>query len=86
MTSMGMIGYALIHVREHERSEGITPLDEREKYHRPLDQWTEKCMAIPRWNNVFHYLSERFSVTGISRKELECIRMTCSMSYTNSDI
>ena len=27
---MGMIGYAIVHVREYEISEGIAPLEERE--------------------------------------------------------
>ena len=30
VTCMGMIGYVMVHAREHERSEGIVPLEERE--------------------------------------------------------
>ena len=79
---LGMSWFMLENMREVK---GL-PLSKERKCHRPLDQWTGKCMTIPRRNNLFHYLFESFSVTGISRKELEYIRMTRSMPYTNFDI
>ena len=45
---MGMIVYAMIHSREHERSEGIAPLEKRVNITGLLISETEKCMAIPR--------------------------------------
>ena len=41
MTSMGMIGYAINHAEEHERSEGIATLEKREDINGRLISETE---------------------------------------------
>ena len=53
-----MIGYALIHVREHERSEGITPLNKRENIIGHLI--SELRSVWPYRDEIMsnHYLSE----------------------------
>ena len=47
---MGMIGYAMDHAKEHERSEGISTLEQREDIKGHLMSETEQCVATPKRN------------------------------------
>ena len=81
-----MVGYTLIHVREHERSEGITPLDGRENITGHLI--SELRSVWPYRDEIMshHYLSVSSVSLIYQEKELVYIRMTCYMPYINSDI
>ena len=48
---MGMIGYAMNHAKEHERSEGISTLEKREDINGHLISETEQCVATPKRND-----------------------------------
>ena len=48
---MGMVGYAMNHAKEHERSEGIATLEKREDINSHLISETEYCVATPKQND-----------------------------------
>ena len=48
---MGMIGYAMGHAEEHERSERIVTLEKGEDINDHLISETEQCMATPKRND-----------------------------------
>ena len=48
---MGMIGYAMNHAKEHERSEGIITIEKREAIKGHLITETEQGVATPKRND-----------------------------------
>ena len=67
---MGMIVYAMIHPREHDRNEEIAPFDERENLTGLLISDIEKCTVVPIWNDMNYHLFESVNITRISRKRI----------------
>ena len=67
---MGMIGYAMNHVKKHERSEGIAILVKRKDITGHLISETEQCVATPKQSDKCYRLFDLVGITSRSRNDL----------------